>query len=136
MPSGKRTDRPVEELVRAKIVVFDILSPEVIKEIVHIRVGVVAERLAAKGITLEINDEALAYLAKEGYNPHYGARPLNRVIQSKILNPVAAFIISNDIKKGDSVLVGIKNGELSIETKKQKATRKSSPVVAREKMPM
>jgi ATP-dependent Clp protease ATP-binding subunit ClpA len=114
---------------------FDVLSPEVIKQIVNIRVAVVQERLALKGITLEISDEALAYLAKEGYNPHYGARPLNRIIQSKILNQVAAFIISNNTNKGDTVLVGIKNGELIIETKKNK-TRKASSVVSRTKMPL
>jgi ATP-dependent Clp protease ATP-binding subunit ClpB len=84
-----------------EIVMFDVLSPEVIKQIVNIRVAVVQERLALKGITLEISDEALAYLAKEGYNPHYGARPLNRIIQSKILNQVAAFIISNNTNKDD-----------------------------------
>lgn len=118
-----------------EIVMFDVLSPEVIKQIVNIRVAVVQERLALKGITLEISDEALAYLAKEGYNPHYGARPLNRIIQSKILNQVAAFIISNNTNKGDTVLVGIKNGELIIETKKNK-TRKASSVVSRTKMPL
>ncbi len=114
-----------------EIVVFDILSAEIIKQIVSIRVNVVRERLLGKGITLELTDEALAYLAKEGYNPHYGARPLNRIIQSKILNPVATFIISNNVGKGDSVMVDVKNGELSIEAKKNK-TRKSS-VVPRQK---
>lgn len=106
-----------------EIVMFDVLSPVVIKQIVNIRVGVVQERLLGKGITLEVSDEALAYLAQEGYNPHYGARPLNRLIQSKILNPVASFIISNNIKKGDSVVVGVKNNELSIEMRKSKAKK-------------
>ncbi len=115
-----------------EIVMFDVLSPEVIKQIVNIRVAVVQERLTAKGITLEVSDEALAYLAKEGYNPHYGARPLNRIIQSKILNPVASFIISNNISKGDSVAVGVKNNELTIEMKKNKA-RKASSVVTRQR---
>ena len=109
-----------------EIILFDILTPEVIKEIVNIRVGVVKERLLAKGIQLEINEEALVYLAKEGYNPHYGARPLNRVIQTKILNPVATFIISKGIGKGDSVLVGMKNGELQIDAKKTKGRVKSN----------
>ena len=109
-----------------EIILFDILTPEVIKEIVNIRVGVVKERLLVKGIELEINEEALVYLAKEGYNPHYGARPLNRVIQTKILNPVATFIISKGIGKGDSVLVGMKNGELQIDAKKTKGRVKSN----------
>ena len=99
-------------------IVFDVLSPEAIKAIVNIRVDVVRERLTAKGIALEITPEAMEYLAKEGYDPHYGARPLNRLIQTKILNPVASFIIGKGIGKGDTVLVGMKAGELSIEAKK------------------
>ena len=101
-----------------EIIVFDILSEEAIKEIVNLRVNVVKDRLFVKDIDFKISDEALSYLAKEGYNPHYGARPLNRLIQNKILNPVANFIISNDVKKGDAVFVSVKNNELLIETKK------------------
>lgn len=103
-----------------EVVVFDILSEEAIKEIVNIRVKVVKDRLLTKGINLEITDTALSYLAKEGYDPHFGARPLNRLIQNKILNPVATYIISNGVKKGDTVYVGVKNNELTIETKKGK----------------
>jgi len=101
-----------------EIIVFDVLSQDALKEIVNLRIKVVVDRLAAKGINFKISDEALSYLAKEGYDPHYGARPLNRLIQNKILNPVASFIISNGVLKGDSVLVSVKNNELLIETKK------------------
>jgi ATP-dependent Clp protease ATP-binding subunit ClpB len=100
-----------------EIVVFDILSEEAIKEIVNIRIKAVQDRLMQKGISLDVSNDALAYLAKEGYNPHYGARPLNRLIQNKILNPVATYIISNGVKKGDTVMVSVKGGELVIERK-------------------
>ena len=103
-----------------EIIVFDILSEEAIKEIVNLRMKVVKDRLLAKDIDFKVSDEALSYLAKEGYNPHYGARPLNRLIQNKILNPVASHIISNGVKKGDTVFVSVKNNELLIETKKVK----------------
>src|ERR1035437_215363 len=103
-----------------EVIVFDILSEIAIKEIVDLRMKVVKERLLAKDIDFKISDEALSYLAKEGYNPHYGARPLNRLIQTKILNPVASYIIGNGVKKGDTVYVSVKNNELLIETKKQK----------------
>ncbi|MES2315291.1 MAG: AAA family ATPase [Patescibacteria group bacterium] len=103
-----------------EIIVFDILTEAAIKEIVNLRAQVVKDRLAAKGIEFKISDEALAYLAREGYNPHYGARPLNRLIQNKILNPVASYIISNGVKKGDTVVVSVKNNELVIETQKGK----------------
>lgn len=103
-----------------EIIVFDILNKQAIKEIVDLRIRVVEERLLSKGITLKISDSALEYLAKEGYDPHFGARPLNRVIQNKILNPVATFIISNGVRKGDTVSVNTKGTELTIETKKGK----------------
>ena len=100
------------------IIVFDILPEDVIRQIVDIKVSVVRERLLGKDIELEISSEALSYLAREGYNPHYGARPLNRLIQNKILNPVASFIIGKGVKKGDVVVVTLKENELVIEMKK------------------
>jgi ATP-dependent Clp protease ATP-binding subunit ClpA len=103
-----------------EIVVFDVLPPEAILEIVSLRIQVVKDRLLTKDIGFRISSEALSYLAKEGYNPHYGARPLNRLIQNKILNPVASYIISNGVKKGDTVVVSEKNNELVIENQKGK----------------
>jgi ATP-dependent Clp protease ATP-binding subunit ClpA len=113
-----------------EVVLFDILSQDSIKKIVDIRIEVVRERLLEKGIMLHINDDALSYLAKEGYNPHYGARPLNRLIQTKILNPVASHIISNNAGKGDTVYVSVKDNELVIDTKKKpRGTMKMKPKV-------
>jgi ATP-dependent Clp protease ATP-binding subunit ClpB len=110
-----------------EIVVFDVLPPEAILEIVGLRMQVVKERLTTKEIGFKISDEALKYLAKEGYNPHFGARPLNRLIQNKILNPVASFIISNGVKKGDTVIVSVKDNEIQIETQKGKIKSPISP---------
>lgn len=90
------------------IIIFDILPMEAIREIVKIQINLVRERLSAKEISLELSDEALEFLAKEGYNPQYGARPLKRVIQNKILNPVASLIISKGIMKGGTVYVSVK----------------------------
>jgi ATP-dependent Clp protease ATP-binding subunit ClpB len=100
------------------IIIFDILSTEAIRKIVDIQIDVVRGRLNNKEIKLEISEEALSYLAKEGYNPQYGARPLKRLIQNKILNPIASLIISKGIMKGGSVLVGMKGKELSFDVKK------------------
>jgi len=100
------------------IIIFDILSTEAIRKIVDIQIDVVRERLNNKEIKLEISEKALSYLAKEGYNPQYGARPLKRLIQNKILNPIASLIISKGIMKGGSVLVEMKGKELSFDVKK------------------
>lgn len=107
-----------------EIVVFDILSPEAIKQIVSLRTNAVLARLTEKGITVTVDDAALTYLAKEGYNPHYGARPLNRLIQTKILNPIAGLLISQNIGEGDTVVVSLSNGEIIISSTKRK--RRSS----------
>ena len=101
-------------------IVFDILSLDAIRHIVDLKIKIVKDRLMVKEIGFEISQDALTYLAKEGYDPHYGARPLGRLIQNKILNPVANFIISKSIKKGDIVMVGMKGKELAIEMKKRK----------------
>ncbi len=111
-----------------EIITFDVLTPTVIRTIVDLRVAQVRERLLGKGITLELSPEALDYLAKEGYNPHYGARPLNRLIQNKILNPVASFIISKGVSKGDMVQVTMKNHELFIELKKARGRKGASQI--------
>ena len=115
-----------------EIVLFDVLSKEAIREIVTLRVKVVADRLAGKGIALDLTKEALDMLADAGHDPHYGARPLNRLIQSKILNPVASYIIGSGVGKGDVVRVVVKDGELSVETKKA-AKKVKSTIVTRNK---
>ena len=99
-------------------IIFDILPIEAIREIVKIQVDLVRERLVAKEISLELTDEAYEYLAKEGYSPQYGARPLKRVIQNKILNQVASLIISKGILKGGIVSVSVKNDNLVFDIKK------------------
>jgi ATP-dependent Clp protease ATP-binding subunit ClpB len=108
-----------------EIVVFDILSPAAIKEIVSIRTKAVLSRLEDKGIGISVDDAALEYLAQEGYRPEYGARPLNRLIQSKILNPIAGELISQKIKEGDTVLVSFSNGEITISSQKRKRQQRS-----------
>jgi ATP-dependent Clp protease ATP-binding subunit ClpB len=102
------------------IVVFDVLPPNVIRDIVSIKIEAVRKRLLSKGIDLEISDEAMDYLSREGYNPHYGARPLSRLIQDKILNHVASFIIEKGVNKGDVVYVTLRENQLVIDMKKKK----------------
>ncbi|HEY4511276.1 MAG TPA: AAA family ATPase [Candidatus Paceibacterota bacterium] len=102
------------------IIIFDILTPEAITTIVRIQVDIVKERLAQKEIKLEVGDEVLKFLAKEGYNPHYGARPLKRLIQNKILTPIASLMISQGVLKGGSINVGMKGEEFTFDVKKGK----------------
>jgi ATP-dependent Clp protease ATP-binding subunit ClpB len=102
------------------ILLFDILSKESIQAIVKIQIDSVVERLRAKEVNLVVSADVMSYLAKEGYNPHYGARPLKRLIQNKILTPVASLMISQGVTKGGTINVGIKNGEFTFDVKKKK----------------
>jgi ATP-dependent Clp protease ATP-binding subunit ClpB len=109
-----------------EIIVFDILSPEAIKQIVSIRTATVLSRLAEKGITVHLEEDALSYLARVGYNPHYGARPLNRLIQTKILNPIAERIIAGTIADGDTATVSMHGDDVLVTVQSKKKRIKSS----------
>ncbi len=102
------------------IIMFDILSPNVIKEIVSIQVDKLRERLKQKDISVVLSNDAMEYLAKQGYNPQYGARPLRRLIQDKILTPVANAIIAERMSYGGNVHVTMKGEEISIRVEKRK----------------
>ncbi|HYF10050.1 MAG TPA: AAA family ATPase [Candidatus Paceibacterota bacterium] len=104
------------------IIIFDILKPEIVREIVSIQVDIVQKRLAEKEINLEFEPGVIDLLAKEGYDPHYGARPLKRLIQTRILNPVANLMIGKGVAQGGTIVVGLKNKEFTFEVKKGKRT--------------
>jgi ATP-dependent Clp protease ATP-binding subunit ClpB len=101
-----------------EIIVFDLLTPEVIADIVSIQTKEVIKRLSKKDINLSVTEEVLAFLAKEGYDPKFGARPLRRVIQNKILTPVASLMVGEGMLHGGTVKVSMKKGELDFEVKK------------------
>jgi len=103
-----------------EIIIFNILAKEAIKEIVDIQIGVVKKRLLEKEIELSVSDGVLKFLAEEGYDPSYGARPLKRLIQSKILTPLASMMISNNIMSGGKVMVGFSGKDFTFEIKKGK----------------
>jgi ATP-dependent Clp protease ATP-binding subunit ClpB len=102
-----------------EIILFDILSPETIRSIVEIQVKEVMERLRRKEIALSVSDAVLDYLAKEGYDPKFGARPLKRVIQSKILTPVATMMVGEGMLRGGTVRVDMKKDDITFEVKKR-----------------
>lgn len=100
------------------IVIFDTLSKDALALIVEKQVKEVVARLAGKRITLELAPEVRAWLAEKGYNPQYGARPLKRVIQDKILTPIASLMVGQGIMEGGSVRVTLKAGVPSFEVQK------------------
>jgi ATP-dependent Clp protease ATP-binding subunit ClpC len=116
-------------------IVFDLLTPEVIRKIVDLQVADVIARLQKKEIILTVTDEVLEYLAKEGYDPKFGARPLRRVIQSKILTPIANLMVGEGMMQGGTVKVSMKKDTLDFEVKKI-ARRKNSITPKSPKSPL
>lgn len=101
-------------------IIFNILSEQAIADIVKIQIAQVKTRLADKEIVLEISPAVINFLAKEGYNPQYGARPLKRLIQEKILTKIAGLMISKGVLRGGMIGVDLKDGQFVFEVKKGK----------------
>jgi len=118
----------VMELVRAtfrpeflnrvdEIIVFHALTLEQIKKIVDIQVRHLQKLLSEKRIAIELLPEAKELLAREGFDPVFGARPLKRVIQQKLQNELAARMLRGEISEGDRIVVGCRDGALTFEKK-------------------
>jgi ATP-dependent Clp protease ATP-binding subunit ClpB len=88
-----------------EIVVFHRLGDEHLAKIVDIQVRRLAARLAERGLQLELTDSARAHLARVGYDPDFGARPLRRVIQREIADPLALALLQGEYREGDRVVV-------------------------------
>jgi len=113
-----------------EIVIFDYLGKEEIKKIVDLELEKVAGRLKKKGIEIKTNEKAKEFLAKKGFDPNLGARPLKRVIQREVLDPLSLKIVSGEIGEGEEVVVDFENEKIVFRTKKDliKAARKREKV--------
>ena len=96
-----------------EVVFFHRLESEHIRHIAEIQLGNVRQLLAKRNISIEMTDAAADLLIKEGYDPAYGARPLKRVIQQRIIDPLALQVIQNEVRDGDHLLVDAKGEELT-----------------------
>src|SRR6056300_1155430 len=88
-----------------EIITFRSLSSEAIESIVRIQLDRVVEKLETKEITLEVSDQAVEAIAKIGFDPDFGARPLKRVIQRKVVNELSKKLLSGEITTGDAILI-------------------------------
>jgi ATP-dependent Clp protease ATP-binding subunit ClpB len=95
-----------------EIIIFDRLSEDDLKKIVEIQLNRLSKRLDQQKITLKLSDSAKELLAREGYDPVYGARPLRRTIQKEILDPLSIDILEGKVREGQTVQVDAKNGAL------------------------
>jgi ATP-dependent Clp protease ATP-binding subunit ClpB len=90
-----------------EVVVFDPLTTDDLGHIVELQVAALAERLAARRISLDVSEAARDWLAITGYDPAYGARPLRRLVQSAIGDRLAKSLLAGDVHDGDTVHVDL-----------------------------
>ena len=124
----KLKDTVMEELKKAfrpeflnridDIIVFAHLSKEEIRQIVDLMLKDLFKRLDERELTIEVNDDVKDYLAKEGYNEAYGARPLRRVIQKKIEDVLAEEILTGNYKPKDVLVMSMEDDKIKITKKK------------------
>jgi ATP-dependent Clp protease ATP-binding subunit ClpB len=95
-----------------EIIVFHALTEEDLKKIVDIQLERLRARLAERRILLDLTDEAKTHLAKAGYDPVYGARPLKRAIQREIETPLSRLILKGDVKDNSNVRAEVADGSI------------------------
>ena len=117
MAELKRHFRP-EFLNRVDdVIIFQSLDESELARIVDIQLEKLQKRLAQQQLTLDVDNAAKKLLAKEGYDPQFGARPLKRAIQEQVLNPLSMRLLEGDFKPGDKIKVTADDGELAFAKK-------------------
>jgi len=104
-----------------EIVIFHRLSREQITKIIDVQLERLRAMLRERNISLVLEDSARELLAREGYDPNFGARPLKRAIQNLIQNPLAMKLLRGEILPGQTVAVSAHNGEMDFSTRPQAA---------------
>jgi len=102
-----------------EIIIFKVLSSDVILKIVDLQIDELRKRLQEKKIEIDLSEEAKKLLAARGYDPVYGARPLKRTIQRDIQNPLALKILEKEYKEGDTVKIEVNSKKEFVFSKKQ-----------------
>jgi ATP-dependent Clp protease ATP-binding subunit ClpB len=100
------------------ILIFHNLDEKQISHIVEIQLNRLEKRLAQQQLSLHVDRSAKTLIAKEGYDPQFGARPLKRAIQDLLLDPLATKLLVGDFKSGDTIKVAAQDGELAFEKEK------------------
>ncbi len=100
-----------------EIIIFHSLTQEQIKQIVDLMLNKVYRQIRAQGMNMEVTEEVKDILAKEGYDPALGARPLRRTIQRLIENPLSELLLRGDFKEGDTIIVTVENGQITFKKK-------------------
>jgi len=134
--SLKRTFRP-EFLNRIdEVIIFHVLSRDQIKLIVDLQMKEVAGRLKEHGIEIELTDAAREWLAKEGFDPQFGARPLRRMLQRKVESPLSRKLLAGEFKAGECVIVDSDEKEGIVFRKKETGSAEQGAVMEAPQTPI
>jgi len=104
------------------VIIFHALEMQHIKRIIEIQLKGLAKRISDRGLNIEISDAAKEHLAREGYDPAFGARPLKRALQREIIDNLAVKLLSGEFKTGDTVYVNMHGGTLALELEPEAVT--------------
>ncbi len=121
--SGKEIRRDIERALKKsfrpefinridEVIIFHNLRREHVSQIVGLQMKEIAERLAEQGLSIILTDDARDWLADEGYEPQFGARPLRRTLQRYVENPLSIRLLEGTFKEGDTVMVDAQDGEI------------------------
>jgi len=116
-----------------EIIIFNYLGRPEIKKIVDLELGKVAERLRNKKIEIKVAEKTKELLAERGFDPNLGARPLKRVIQKLVLDPLSLKIVAGEVKEGEKVMVDLEEDKIKFLTPSDLI--KASLAEPREKLP-
>ena len=118
----QRTEMEMREMLRRTLkpeflnridetIVFKPLSKSDVREIVKIHLGILSKRLVTQDIRLKPTEEVIDYLAEEGYDPQFGARPVKRLIQKNVLNALSKQLLAGTVERGVDLILDIFDGQ-------------------------
>jgi ATP-dependent Clp protease ATP-binding subunit ClpC len=123
MTSNLRDESQVRDYFRPEfinrldeVLVFEQLKPEELRRIVDVQITRIAKHLTEQDIELEVTDAAKDELAREGYSPEFGARPLKRAIQKHVQNQLADAILSGTLQRGEKAVIDFEGGRFRVES--------------------
>ena len=124
--ANQKIDKALKETFRPEflnrideIIIFSPLSKEQMKEIVDLQMQEIGQRLSEHGLAVELTDAARLWLAEQGYDPSFGARPLKRTLQKYVESPLSVSLLSGDFKEGDKVIVDMNEKQDGLDFKKK-----------------
>ena len=102
-----------------EIIIFEPLTLAQVEHIVDLQMGEIAERLSSMGLQVHLTEPARNWLARKGYDPQFGARPLRRALQRYVENELSQLLLRGDIRRDDAIVIDEVDGKLTFALKEE-----------------